>query len=52
MLHAKTMNRDGDPARGDAEVDFAAFDAGPGTSEDGRASGDGRATDDEAPTDD
>jgi glycerol-3-phosphate dehydrogenase len=52
MLHAKTMNRDGDPARGDAEVDFAAFDAGSGTSEDGRASGDGRATDDEAPTDD
>jgi glycerol-3-phosphate dehydrogenase len=28
MLHATTMNRDGDPARLDAEVDFGAFDAG------------------------
>ena len=27
-LHAATMNRDGDPARG-GEVDYAAFDAGP-----------------------
>ena len=30
MLHATTMNRDGDPARLDDEVDFAAFDAGGG----------------------
>jgi len=28
MLHATTMNRDGDPANADGEVDFDAFDAG------------------------
>jgi glycerol-3-phosphate dehydrogenase len=28
MLHATTMNRDGDPAASDSAVDFAAFDAG------------------------
>jgi glycerol-3-phosphate dehydrogenase len=28
MLHATTMNRDGDPANLDEEVDFGAFDAG------------------------
>jgi glycerol-3-phosphate dehydrogenase len=28
MLHATTMNRDGDPVRLDAEVDFGAFDDG------------------------
>ena len=28
LLHATTMNRDGDPARLDREVDFAAFDGG------------------------
>ena len=28
MLHATTMNRDGDPARLDADVDFGAFDHG------------------------
>lgn len=29
LLHATTMNRDGDPATTDADVDFGAFDAGP-----------------------
>ncbi|MDS0298851.1 anaerobic glycerol-3-phosphate dehydrogenase subunit GlpA [Halogeometricum sp. S1BR25-6] len=28
MLHATTMNRDGDPAASDSAVDFAAFDVG------------------------
>jgi glycerol-3-phosphate dehydrogenase len=28
MLHATTMNRDGDPARLDEEVAFGEFDAG------------------------
>ena len=34
LLHATTMNRDGDPAGLDASVDFAAFDAGPDTADD------------------
>ncbi len=29
MLHATTMNRDGDPARLDSDVEWEAFDAGP-----------------------
>ncbi|MGQ4555324.1 anaerobic glycerol-3-phosphate dehydrogenase subunit GlpA [Halobellus sp. GM3] len=29
LLHATTMNRDGDPARAEEPVDFAAFDSGP-----------------------
>jgi glycerol-3-phosphate dehydrogenase len=48
MLHATTMNRDGDPARLDEGVDFDAFDAGspedaPGAADDGAAAdgGDG-----------
>ena len=28
MLHATTMNRDGDPAASEADVDFGAFDTG------------------------
>jgi len=28
LLHATTMNRDGDPASLDGSVDFGAFDAG------------------------
>jgi len=30
LLHATTMNRDGDPASLNSEVDFGAFDAGEG----------------------
>jgi glycerol 3-phosphate dehydrogenase (quinone) subunit A (EC 1.1.5.3) len=33
LLHATTMNRDGDPASLNSEVDFGAFDAGEGGSE-------------------
>jgi glycerol-3-phosphate dehydrogenase len=33
LLHATTMNRDGDPARLSKEVDFDAFDDGPVASE-------------------
>ena len=35
MLHATTMNRDGDPATTDAEVDFGAFDPGVGPATEG-----------------
>ncbi|MWV64383.1 anaerobic glycerol-3-phosphate dehydrogenase subunit A [Halorubrum sp. JWXQ-INN 858] len=48
LLHATTMNRDGDPAGLDGDVAFDAFDAGPGTdaasgtgSPDGTAATDG-----------
>ncbi|ELY28475.1 glycerol-3-phosphate dehydrogenase [Halogeometricum borinquense DSM 11551] len=55
MLHATTMNRDGDPAASDADVDFGAFDAGTGAAA-GETSGTGgdtdrAATDGGAPTD-
>jgi glycerol-3-phosphate dehydrogenase len=43
MLHATTMNRDGDPATTDANVDFGAFDAGTGP-----AGADGSEVDDAA----
>ena len=39
MLHATTMNRDGDLATTDAEADFGAFDAGPTGPADGVGSG-------------
>ncbi|WP_418279851.1 anaerobic glycerol-3-phosphate dehydrogenase subunit GlpA [Halorubrum sp. DTA98] len=38
LLHATTMNRDGDPGTLDSEVDFGAFDAGP-ESEEGDTAG-------------
>jgi glycerol-3-phosphate dehydrogenase len=44
LLHATTMNRDGDPARTGADVDFGAFDGGPAVDGDaptGRAAADG-----------
>ncbi|WP_380676987.1 anaerobic glycerol-3-phosphate dehydrogenase subunit GlpA [Salinigranum sp. GCM10025319] len=44
LLHATTMNRDGDPARTGADVDFGAFDGGPAVDDDaptGRAAADG-----------
>jgi glycerol-3-phosphate dehydrogenase len=44
LLHATTMNRDGDPVRTDTEVDFGAFDGGPAVGEDSpaeRAAADG-----------
>ncbi len=44
MLHATTMNRDGDLATTDAEVDFGAFDAGPSAPSDGVGSGDDAAS--------
>jgi len=44
MLHATTMNRDGDPARLDEDVDFGAFDAGPDPAP-GGARGEPAATD-------
>ncbi|WP_363463881.1 anaerobic glycerol-3-phosphate dehydrogenase subunit GlpA [Halogeometricum borinquense] len=55
MLHATTMNRDGDPAASDSDVDFGAFDAGTGATA-GETSGTGgdtdrAATDGGAPTD-
>jgi glycerol-3-phosphate dehydrogenase len=37
LLHATTMNRDGDPARLDRDVDFGAFDAGPSEAGDATA---------------
>jgi glycerol-3-phosphate dehydrogenase len=39
MLHATTMNRDGDPAKLSGDVDFGAFDDGAPS-----ASGDGGST--------
>ncbi len=44
MLHATTMNRDGDPARLDESVDFDAFDGGSGE-EDPARPGESAATD-------
>jgi glycerol-3-phosphate dehydrogenase len=44
LLHATTMNRDGDPVRTGTEVDFGAFDGGPAVGEDStteRAAADG-----------
>ena len=41
LLHATTMNRDGDPAGLDAGVDFAAFDAGADAAGDAPGAGDG-----------
>ena len=43
LLHATTMNRDGDPAKTDDPVDFTAFDAGP---DGGAATGDGQQSED------
>ncbi|WP_318570034.1 anaerobic glycerol-3-phosphate dehydrogenase subunit GlpA [Salinigranum marinum] len=37
LLHATTMNRDGDPVRTGTEVDFGAFDGGPAVGEDSTA---------------
>jgi len=59
LLHATTMNRDGDPATLDAEVDFGAFDAGAagdsagssGGAGTGTAATDGGRADDDAATD-
>jgi glycerol-3-phosphate dehydrogenase len=45
MLHATTMNRDGDPARLDETVDFAAFDAGERDVDSSGETGLSRATD-------
>ena len=41
MLHATTMNRDGDPANLDGEVDFGAFDAGDESGSVGSDAGEG-----------
>jgi glycerol-3-phosphate dehydrogenase len=44
LLHATTMNRDRDPVRTGADVDFGAFDGGPDVDEPtaaGRAAADG-----------
>jgi glycerol-3-phosphate dehydrogenase len=44
LLHATTMNRDRDPVRTEADVDFGAFDGGPDADEPttaGRAAADG-----------
>jgi glycerol-3-phosphate dehydrogenase len=42
-LHATTMNRDGDPARGGASIDYAAFDRGDESSAAGDGAGRARA---------
>ncbi|RDI70441.1 anaerobic glycerol-3-phosphate dehydrogenase subunit GlpA [Halopelagius longus] len=46
MLHATTMNRDGDPATRDESVDFGAFDAGPDAASDAAGTGADRAATD------
>jgi glycerol-3-phosphate dehydrogenase len=59
LLHATTMNRDGDPANLDGEVDVGAFDAGPAGGptgadeggEAGTAAADGGRSDGDAATD-
>jgi glycerol-3-phosphate dehydrogenase len=48
MLHATTMNRDGDPARLDGDVEFGAFDDGRSTGDDARPDGASVAADGEA----
>ena len=48
MLHATTMNRDGDPARLDRDVEFGAFDGGRPTGDDARPDGASTAADGEA----
>ncbi|MFC5136363.1 MULTISPECIES: anaerobic glycerol-3-phosphate dehydrogenase subunit GlpA [Haloferacaceae] len=47
LLHATTMNRDGDPATTDADVDFGAFDAG--VDPDAEGSGTGGSGSDDSP---
>ena len=45
MLHATTMNRDGDPARLEEDVAFGAFDDGEPTADDAGATGESTAAD-------
>ena len=45
MLHATTMNRDGDPASLDEDVAFGAFDDGEPTVDDAGATGESTAAD-------
>ncbi|MFC6825490.1 anaerobic glycerol-3-phosphate dehydrogenase subunit GlpA [Halopelagius fulvigenes] len=49
MLHATTMNRDGDAASRDEPVDFGAFDAGPDAASDAAGTGADRAATDGGP---
>ncbi|WP_281193388.1 anaerobic glycerol-3-phosphate dehydrogenase subunit GlpA [Halorubrum sp. F4] len=48
LLHATTMNRDGDPATTNADVDFGAFDAGIDSGSEGSGTGDSGSDDSHA----
>jgi glycerol-3-phosphate dehydrogenase len=45
MLHATTMNRDGDPARLDEDIAFDAFDAGAAATDQQGAAGESTGAD-------